>query len=979
MNMIAKHFLNFELLQDNETMESSSLETSSVKWKEMGISTKEFQITDVNTRKEAEKRIDALLNSELKGKESIVISDLLNTFKEGGTFSDQEVGVYKYWVRGEFLKNTDGLNTLAKTLWTTYNKNATTMVRTRLNQLGYHGANGETISASGPVDRNFLFAVAEFQLTCSLYETGAKQEYNGSSKIDCIPGKVTLEALLNENNACPTKGSLSLAETIKIGEELKNHYKNIAASVMFPGTEKAKNQEKEKNTPVPASKEKPAADKPEEWKKSTLDRDKEMEAVEKTEEGKAMKEILIKSIENWIDRGNTGLSIAKNSDGTPSISFKVGIINIWLIKGNDQGTISIAKNRNWEALNAKVGNENFEFTLDKTAGKIKVNKISDSATIEESSTKDLTPTQKIETVEPANKIVAPEDAKPSQVEINTTIEGGMLEYDSSKINNISKKQVNEIDGEFKKTEKGLTKIQTLAETLTWYTKTYSENLAVRTSIKDQLTARGSVHPETEPQFDEKENITNKKEIINIDPSKKEVIENYENAGDAMKKSSKSIGRIIDEGGKWDRKEINIDTNAINNSTEKAINEVEVFINYTLSNSTNSSNIQSQTTDLLSKDSDKQNTLSTSIEERIAELPTTSFNDKPKKILEIDGLKGSHDDLFSTTQDTLQKQNNTIKKVYGNGIDELQTIDKALETKYLNIKKSRDTLDNTRKVLDTQGTTYDKDDRSGDKLIPTIQKMDEILTNLQTSRDSLKSKVDEFTVQLGKENIATKVLNVQNNYVDTKIGARKLILEKDQKTREKVEVEKGLEVFTNLFEWKTTLKGEKLTMENINNELIELTAAKKASDTQYEQAKTANNNDLRDSSEVKSRELQQTILVYTEYAKGSENYQGLKTKQTTLTQEINTLNGQIDTKAQNLKSLEKQITTERANIQGDTQTTIDPNPSTESFKFEPDKDKIPAYWLEEQKTVESADNQEYAQLDIDPNLEPDNFKNPISDF
>ena len=96
------------------------------------------------------------------------------------------------------------------------------------------------------------------------------------------------------------------------------------------------------------------------------------------------------------------------------------------------------------------------------------------------------------------------------------------------------------------------------------------------------------------------------------------------------------------------------------------------------------------------------------------------------------------------------------------------------------------------------------------------------------------------------------------------------------------------------------------MENINNELIELTAAKKASDTQYEQAKTANNNDLRDSSEVKSRELQQTILVYTEYAKGSENYQGLKTKQTTLTQEINTLNGQIDTKAQNLKSLEKQI-------------------------------------------------------------------------
>ena len=138
------------------------------------------------------------------------------------------------------------------------------MVRTRLNQLGYHGANGETISASGPVDRNFLFAVAEFQLTCSLYETGAKQEYNGSSKIDCIPGKVTLEALLNENNACPTKGSLSLAETIKIGEELKNHYKNIAASVMFPGTEKAKNQQKEKNTPVPASKEKPAADKPEE-------------------------------------------------------------------------------------------------------------------------------------------------------------------------------------------------------------------------------------------------------------------------------------------------------------------------------------------------------------------------------------------------------------------------------------------------------------------------------------------------------------------------------------------------------------------------------------------------------------------------------------------------------------------------------------------------------------------------------------------
>lgn len=130
---------------------------------------------------------------------------------------------------------------------------------------------------------------------------------------------------------------------------------------------------------------------------------------------------------------------------------------------------------------------------------------------------------------PANKIVAPVDSEPSQVETNTTIEGGMLEYDSSKINNISTKQVDKIAGEFKKTEKGLTKIQTLADKLTKYTKTYSENQAVRTSIKDQLTARGSVHPETEPKFDDKENITNKKEIINIDPTKKEVIEKYENA------------------------------------------------------------------------------------------------------------------------------------------------------------------------------------------------------------------------------------------------------------------------------------------------------------------------------------------------------------------------------------------------------------------------------------------------------------------
>lgn len=410
----------------------------------------------------------------------------------------------------------------------------------------------------------------------------------------------------------------------------------------------------------------------------------------------------------------------------------------------------------------------------------------------------------------------------------------------------------------------------------------------------------------------------------------------------MQRTSKYIGRIIDEGRKWDRKEISIDTDAINNSTDTAIDEIDVYISYTLSNSSNSSNIQSQTSDLLTKDSEKQNTLSQTIDEKTTELPTTSFNDKPNKIKEIDGLKGSHDDLFSTTQDTLQKQNNTIKKVYGDGINQLQIIDKALETRYTNLKTSRDTLDNTRKVLDTQGTTYDKDDRAGDKLIPTIQKMDEILTNLQTSRDSLKSKVDEFTVQLGKENIATKVLNIQNNYVDTKIGARKLILEKDQKTREKVEVEKGLEVFTNLFEGKTTLKGGKLTMENINSELIELTTAKKASDTQYEQAKTANNNELRDSSEAKSRELQQTILVYTEYAKASDNYQGLKTTLNTLTQEINVLNGQIDAKAQNLKSLETQITTERTNVQKGTETTIDPNPSTETFKFEPDKEKIPAY-------------------------------------
>lgn len=130
---------------------------------------------------------------------------------------------------------------------------------------------------------------------------------------------------------------------------------------------------------------------------------------------------------------------------------------------------------------------------------------------------------------PANKIVAPVDAKPSQVETSTIIEGGILEYDSSKINNISTKQVDEIAGELKKAEKGITKIQTLAGRLTEYTKTYSENQAVRTSIKDQLTARGSVHPETEPKFDDKENITNKKEIINIDPTKKEVIEKYENA------------------------------------------------------------------------------------------------------------------------------------------------------------------------------------------------------------------------------------------------------------------------------------------------------------------------------------------------------------------------------------------------------------------------------------------------------------------
>lgn len=112
---------------------------------------------------------------------------------------------------------------------------------------------------------------------------------------------------------------------IRIGEDLKNHYKQVALAVL-PNME-TKNTDK-KNVPTPSDKNTPnPTTRPTE---TVIVKDR---PVMETPEN-------IKEVEERFEFGNTGLSIAKSPDGTLSISFEGNKITVWFTKNNKSNYIT---------------------------------------------------------------------------------------------------------------------------------------------------------------------------------------------------------------------------------------------------------------------------------------------------------------------------------------------------------------------------------------------------------------------------------------------------------------------------------------------------------------------------------------------------------------------------------------------------------------------------------------------------------------
>lgn len=187
---------------------------------------------------------------------------------------------------------------------------------------------------------------------------------------------------------------------IKIGEDLKNHYKKIASSVIMPKTETPKTQTnttlndklmegipKVKNNPSPVEGKNTNSTKEKTEIKSTTD-----QFIKNPEN--------VKEVENRFELGDTGLSIAKSPDGTSSISFEGNKVTVWFTKNNKNNMITF-KEGEVSAPEGKIlslNGEKFRFVPSIEKQKVIVSKID--------STQETQATNKVEdkTITTPNKV-----------------------------------------------------------------------------------------------------------------------------------------------------------------------------------------------------------------------------------------------------------------------------------------------------------------------------------------------------------------------------------------------------------------------------------------------------------------------------------------------------------------------------------------------------------------------------------------------
>lgn len=233
---------------------------------------------------------------------------------------------------------------------------------------------------------------------------------------------------------------------IKIGEDLKNHYKKIASSVIMPKTETPKTQTNTtlndklmegipnvKNNPSPVEGKNTNSTKEKTEIKSTTD-----QFIKNPEN--------VKEVENRFELGDTGLSIAKSPDGTSSISFEGNKVTVWFTKNNKNNMITF-KEGEVSAPEGKIlslNGEKFRFVPSIEKQKVIVSKIdSTQETQATNKVEDKTTTTPNKVEKKENTVAAtpvPETAN-AQIKVETNLgEGDKTKKEMRKEKKLDKSQ-----------------------------------------------------------------------------------------------------------------------------------------------------------------------------------------------------------------------------------------------------------------------------------------------------------------------------------------------------------------------------------------------------------------------------------------------------------------------------------------------------------------------------------------------------------
>lgn len=212
---------------------------------------------------------------------------------------------------------------------------------------------------SGDNDK-FLFKVGLYQLLSTDYQTKAKEkkyENTGdiSKLVDFVAGPALVESLAWTSEALKALSD----EVITI----PNRWTTVEESTndkLMKGIPKAK------NNPIAAN-----------------ETDKLYPSATGTKEAPVTKKEIIKNpestkeVEKWFELGDTGLNIAKNTDGNSSVSFEGNKVSVWFTKNGKSNSISFTEGE-VSAPEGKVfalNGEKFRFVPDIKRNKVIVKKI----------------------------------------------------------------------------------------------------------------------------------------------------------------------------------------------------------------------------------------------------------------------------------------------------------------------------------------------------------------------------------------------------------------------------------------------------------------------------------------------------------------------------------------------------------------------------------------------------------------------------